>query len=252
MRYFNRKTKNVRLKRDLTPVTDADKEASRFISEKLLQGGINVISEEEKLPDYEIRKTWEKLWIIDPVDGTKEFIRGGNDFTVNIALITGNTVTLGVIFIPVAGELYYGLKGLGAFKQFIQPDGLDNNILAGKFRIFPEKDEERITVVTSKSHANHKTNRFIKKILKEYPTAKVTRRGSSLKYCLVAEGRATVFPRLSVINEWDTAAGQAIAEAAGCVVMQPDGISSVLYNKKILVTPENIVASSKRIMKKIL
>lgn len=253
MQYHGGKQLEVKLKGDFSPVTKADKEASRIITERLSVTGRNTISEEEKIPGYEIRKHWEEVWIIDPIDGTKEFIRGSGDFTVNIAFVTGNEVIMGVVYLPYFNELYYGIKGVGAFKQITDQHKLiETNMLSPELKITPRTEGGKLTVVTSTSHYNLKTRRFVDNIQKKNPFVEIVRRGSSLKYCLVAEGKADIYPRLSTIHEWDTAAGQAIAEASGCIVVGSDGSSPLCYNKKRLTTPPNIVAASQSIMKKLL
>jgi 3'(2'), 5'-bisphosphate nucleotidase len=249
MYYFKNSQNQIRLKRNFTPVTLADKEANLIITERLMKSGINVISEEGKIPKYKIRKQWDKVWIVDPIDGTREFIGGGSDFTVNIALVVGKEVKMGVIYVPVSRELYYGIKGEGAFKQVLDLHRFSpENLLDKRHSISPKIDEDKIVIVVSRSNFNFKTKNFINKIEKKFGEIEIIRRSSSLKFCLVAEGKANIFPRLNTINEWDTAAGQAIAEASGCFVAGlRDGLPT-LYNKKFMVSPKNIVAGSKKII----
>lgn len=251
MSYYKNKQNKVRLKWDLSPVTEADREAGKLITERLAQSGINIISEEAKKPSYRIRKNWAMSWIIDPIDGTRDYIAGGNDFTVNIGLAAGNEIKLGVIYIPVSGELFYGIKGVGAYKQNISSGAFDDNIAGKQYKISPMGENGKIVVVTSRSDFDIKTKKYIESIQRKFGNIEIIRRGSSIKYCLVAEGKANLFPRLNIINEWDTAAGQAIAEASGCFVAGIDGSSPVRYNKKRMATPPNFVASNLNLLKKI-
>ncbi len=251
MKYFLEKDKDVKLKKDLSPVTEADKMVGALITERLFGTGLNLINEEGEIPEYEVRKNWGAFWVIDPIDGTKEFIRGHNDFTVNIALVAGRHVKLGVIYAPASGELYYGAAPLGAYKHTVKGHVIGNqDILNDRFRIFARKETDGITIVASRLHMDYKTMLFIRQIRKNNSKVEVLQRGSSLKFCLMAEGLASLYPRFSRIKEWDIAAGHAIAEAAGCYVSQIDGCSPILYNSKSLKTPLYIVANSEYTMKK--
>ncbi len=243
--YSQKEDKNVTYKRDWSPVTLADKEASRIILDMLLPSGIPVICEEEKVPHYKERKNWEKFWIIDPIDGTRDFIKGGDDYTVNVALVIKNEVQLGVVFLPATNELYYGVKNIGAYKDIVNNKKEFNGIFFDQFKnISPRFINHNLTVIVSKSVTNFKMRRFLKKCRKTFGDITIVKRGSSLKYCLMAEGQGDVFPRFHSIKEWDTAAGQAIAEAAGCKVSTINGKSDVLYNKKSLKAYPTIVYNS--------
>jgi 3'(2'), 5'-bisphosphate nucleotidase len=207
---------------DTSPVTDADLASNRYIAEHLadLAPEIPVISEEATLPDYETRKQWRRFWLVDPLDGTKEFVNGSDEFTVNIALIEDLEPVLGVIYIPAKDLLYYAEKGSGSWKR----DG-DNPPV----RIFSSVPDlsKGLTVVESKSHPSAELENY----LKDFPVRERITAGSSLKFCLVAEGLADIYPRLNPTMEWDVAAGDAIYRNSG---RHGQRRSSLTYNKPTL------------------
>jgi 3'(2'), 5'-bisphosphate nucleotidase len=249
MYYFKNTQNKVRIKKNLSPVTLADEEANRVIAGKLSETGINIISEESKIPKYKIRKNWEEVWVVDPIDGTREFINGGNDFTVNIALVSGNETRLGVIYLPASGELYYGIVGIGAFKHVLGAhEFFEGEMLQNRFSISPDAGETRIRIVATRSNYNNQTKKLINKIQEKFGDVEIIRRSSSLKFCLLAEGKANLFLRLNTINEWDTAAGQAIVEASGCFTSSLKKKSPILYNKKNMTSPGVIIAGSEKII----
>lgn len=221
----------VEFKEDESPLTAADKQAHLVIEaglEKLCEAeGINIpiLSEEGKHLPYDIRKDWEYFWLVDPLDGTKEFVKKNDEFTVNIALIHKDTPVLGVVYAPALGVAYWAKSGEGAFK-----DGVKLPIESG---------EQRATfnVVASRSHMSEDTQRFIDAI--DTPKAKeIVSIGSSLKICLVAEGKADVYPRLGPTMEWDTGAAHAIVNEAGKTLQKfsfAEGKSAHLYNKPNLL-----------------
>lgn len=238
---------NTEMKEDHTPVTRADRDANRIIVDGLKSFGWPIISEEEFIPDYSVRKNWQKLWIVDPLDGTKEFINHSNDFTVNIALIENNRAIMGVVYVPQMHQFYFGGKGIGAFRLNL-PEGqtlpVDWNSLAEQSELLPLKYEhKKYVVVGSRSNMNTETKSYICAVMSEQGQDNVDLiiRGSSLKFCIMAEGKADLYPRFSHIHEWDIAAGHAVAEAAGCKITESDGVSPVLYNKKDLFTPYFLV-----------
>jgi 3'(2'), 5'-bisphosphate nucleotidase len=239
----------VRLKWDLSPVSDADKAVGKVISEKLRVTGINLVNEEESIPPYESRKSWERLWIVDPIDGTRAFISGGSEFSINIGLVESNIVKMGVIYIPTSCELFYGLKGVGAYKQNLAGKKVDNDLFSSLYTIYSDKKIEKLVIVSSRSNHDFKLKKYIEKIKNAYPSTEHIRCGSSIKYCMLAEGKANFFARFNTIKEWDTAAGQAIAEAAGCVVASIDAELPVLYNKKKMLTLPNLTISDIKILK---
>jgi 3'(2'), 5'-bisphosphate nucleotidase len=188
-----------------------------------------VLSEEGREIPYEERKTWERVWIIDPLDGTKEFIKHNGEFTVNIALIDGHQPILGVVYAPVVGSLYYAARGLGAFKR----TGLDEPV---RIRV-REKCPDKIVIAGSRSHQTPAFKEFIAQL----DNYEIIRMGSALKSCLVAEGRADIYARLGPTSEWDTAAAQCIVEEAGGR-MTDTAMRPLRYNTKDeLLNPHFIV-----------
>lgn len=228
----------VEYKEDESPVTLADKEASRVIIEMLTPYGFPFLSEEEAFPTYEERQKWGYFWMIDPLDGTKEFIRNGDDFTVNIALIDKNQPVLGVIYVPVTGYLYFGSADKGAYRTANADTLSAEQIFAKGVQLPLENQHEKFTLVGSLSHMNKETSAYFDKLMEEKgkENVDVIIRGSSLKMCMVAEGTADCYPRLSNIMEWDTAAGHAICEASGCEVTQWNG-KPMIYNKEDFYQP---------------
>ncbi len=243
MEVFHEKILTVELKEDTSPVTIADKRASRIILDRLKPTEIPVISEEEPIPEYEERVQWDKCWMVDPLDGTKEFIRKQTDFTVNIALIEGQLPVWGVIYAPVSKELYIGIKDAGAVKTVIEENKSITDVLKNAQSLPLPQNRQKYAIVGSKSHMNTQTRLYIEHIFNEKgrKNVELILKGSSLKFCIMAEGKADIYPRFSTIMEWDTAAGHAIAEAAGCKVTLDDGESPLLYNKPEPVNPFFIV-----------
>ena len=238
--YSNEKIES-ELKQDKSPLTLADKNAHDEICKILKSTNIPILSEEGLNIPYSERKNWELLWIVDPLDGTKEFINRNGDFTVNIALIQNNFPVLGVVFIPVKGLFYYGTKGKGAFRSEVHGVKCPEDILNNSVRIPVSETARPYTVVASRSHMNDETTTYIKNMEAEKGVIQFISRGSALKICMVAEGSADVYPRFGPTMEWDTAAGHAVALEAGCRFTQADGITPVKYNKEDLLNPYFIV-----------
>jgi 3'(2'), 5'-bisphosphate nucleotidase len=226
---------SVEQKKDGSPLTLADKRSHGIIVKRLseIEGNpLPILSEEGKTIPYEERKRWEYFWLVDPVDGTKEFIRRNGEFTVNIALIRGQRPGLGVIYVPVTDTLYYtALEGAGAYKE----------IQGRKVRLPEQQTRDRFTVVGSRSHATEELAAFVDEMKRKHGEIDFISAGSSLKFCLVAEGKADVYPRFSPTMEWDTAAGQAIAEEAGISVVDRDTELPLVYNKQSLLNPPFVV-----------
>ncbi len=228
---------DVEFKEDDSPLTLADKRAHHDIAEGLEQMdySIPVLSEEGKEIPYEERKDWEQFWLVDPLDGTKEFIKKNGEFTVNIALIEGKYPKLGVIYAPVLDTFYFGVNGEGAYKL---KDASKVTITSAEDLIsqsvkLPEVNDCNITnVVASRSHMSEETEAFINKLDGE---VNVVSSGSSLKFCLVAEGKADYYPRYAPTMEWDTGAGQAIVEAAGGKVTRYEDDERFYYNREELL-----------------
>ena len=228
----------VELKDDNSPLTEADKRGNEKIISYLRQTGIPVISEENKTIAYTERKKWTECWIVDPLDGTKEFVKRNGEFTVNIALIENGKPMLGVIYVPFTKELYYAdVKKGEVFKSKLNSHTTPiSEIIEKKEIISPSSELNKIRIVGSRSHMSKETLDFVEKIKKEsQKEIKIVSKGSSLKFCLIAEGAADIYPRFAPTMEWDTAAGQAICEAAGVKVISIETNEPLLYNKENLL-----------------
>jgi len=231
------------LKEDQSPLTEADMAANKVIISSLADTAYPIISEENKNSDYNIRKNWEHCWIVDPLDGTKEFIKRNGEFTVNIALCKNGIPILGVIYVPVTRELYYAdVHKKEAFKTILDQDHIVSKLFDATDRIYPAKTNTKlIRVMGSRSHMNQMTLDYIAALEQTYEKVEIVSKGSSLKFCLVAEGVADVYPRFAPTMEWDTAAGQAICSAVGLKVDARDTKNPLLYNKADLLNPYFIV-----------
>ncbi len=221
---------SVEYKDDKSPLTEADKKSNEIICGNLrkLFPDIPILSEENKEIYYDERKEWEYYWCIDPIDGTKEFIKKNGEFTINIALIHKNRPVLGVVYAPVLDDIYFAKKGEGAYKN-------DQKL---PLKVNPDLSE-KIYVVASKSHLSNETQDFIDSL--DAKEIKQVSKGSSLKLCLVAEGTADIYPRLAPTMEWDTAAADAIVRESGKMTYQYENNEPLLYNKKDLLNPWFIV-----------
>ena len=237
---------DIQKKTDNSPLTRADRAAHKCIVKQLEQTGIPILSEEGTLPPYEVRKEWHRVWLVDPLDGTKEFIKQNGEFTVNIALIEDGKPVGGIIFVPVTGMLYYGHVGVGAWKvkidaSFPSTSPLEIVRIADKRTIQEQVTEKPFTIVASRSHLSVETEYFIKQMRQKHREVEVISSGSSLKMCLVAEGKADVYPRFAPTMEWDTAAGDAIVRAVGGEVVDANTELPLTYNKPDLHNPWFIV-----------
>lgn len=222
----------VSYKDDQSPLTEADTTSNEMILDFLRSetSVSDIISEENKSVPYESRKDWDYYWLIDPIDGTKEFSKGGNDFCINIALCKGDEPVFGYVARPSTGDQYYAIQDRGAFKN-------------GN-RIFTNKDRGgNLRVVASKSHMNDETRNFIDNLSDTYGVSMVNI-GSSLKFCLIAEGKADIYPRFGPTMEWDTCAPQIIAEESGANVFLASNLSPMSYNKENLLNPFFIVTNT--------
>jgi len=232
------------LKEDKSPVTEADLKAHRIIEDILQQSGIPLLSEEGKDIPWPERRMWNNFWLIDPLDGTKEFIKRNDEFTVNIALVHQKKPVLGIIYAPAEDLMYAAGPSAGArkLKHFnsMRIDSLESFLASGQELPIPDL-KDHYSVVASRTHSNRQTKTFIRSLRKQNPDLKIISRGSALKFCLVAEGSADVYPRMGPTWEWDTGAGQAIVESAGCSVTKYDDGKELLYNKEILTNPWFIV-----------
>jgi len=233
---------DVQVKDDQTPVTLADQYAHGEILKALKSTQLPVLSEEGIHLSYSERKNWDLYWLVDPLDGTKEFIKRNDEFTVNIALIQKNEPIAGVIYAPVTGELYVGIIGVGSFKIFNLDEDCTFQIMQLSGIKLPEKvKQNEFIVAVSRSHMNQETKEYIENIRQEHKSIRIINKGSSLKICMVAEGTADVYPKIGRTMEWDTAAGHAIVKAAGKNIFLPDLMTELTYNKEDLQNPHFIV-----------
>ena len=247
----------VEYKTDKSPLTIADQKSHEIITNALRGYDIPILSEEGKDTPFAQRKNWRRFWIVDPLDGTKEFIKRNGEFTVNIALIENSTPVLGIIFVPDRNTLYFAGQNFGAhklengpFSELLEsrPDSKEKTSalldqIMGQSTRLPVIDPQRasLTIVGSRSHKNAELEAYVEEKRKSFGDVEFISAGSSLKICLVAEGKADLYPRLGPTMEWDTAAGQAIAENAGAGVYQYDSQKPLIYNKEDLHNPWFIV-----------
>lgn len=212
---------SVHQKADHSPVTEADLAAHKIILDSLqnLTPDLPVVSEESSQLPFSERRRWERYWLVDPLDGTREFISRNGDFTVNIALVQQNAPVAGVVHIPVENRSYYGVAGAGAYRR-------QTGRTSDPIHVRP-LGEGPVRVVASRSHRSARLDGYLAKL----GTHEIVSRGSALKFCLVAEGAADVYPRLGPTSEWDTAAGHAVLVAAGGQVINVDG-DRLRYNRK--------------------
>ncbi len=220
----------VEYKEDNSPLTEADTKSNEIICSNLekFYPEIPMLSEESKAVPYEERKKWEYYWCIDPIDGTKEFIKKNGEFTVNIALIHKNTPVLGVVYAPAIDALYSAKKGEGSFLNGQKLPLKENH-----------SKKEKLYVVASKSHLSPETQEFIDNL--DAKEIEQVSKGSSLKLCMVAEGSADIYPRLAPTMEWDTAAADAIVRESGKMTYQFETNSPLVYNKENLLNPWFVV-----------
>lgn len=278
----------VETKEDDSPLTEADRRSHSIIAERLAVdpelSSFPVLSEEGPVSSSRNRAEWRTFWLVDPLDGTKEFVKRNDEFTVNIALVHRGRPVFGAVFAPALDTMYYGAEGQGAYRldgvlqgapPFGPPDILervrpheedDDPGLGLRLSLRPvvnlsaenrdelvgrsdsisacaerQPSERSLRVVASRSHLNEETKTFVEVLRERYKTVELVSRGSSLKLCLVAEGSADIYPRFGPTMEWDTAAGDAIARAAGALVTTVDWITPLAYNKESLQNPSFIV-----------
>ena len=228
----------VEKKEDETPITLADKNCNAIIEDFLLKTNIPILSEEGAKTAYSERKDWECFWLVDPLDGTKEFIKRNGEFTVNIAMIHNSTPTIGVIYVPATQELYFAMENLGSFKSSrnLPIDNLDS-LIEESDKLPIDYKRDKYIIVGSRSHMSVETEEFFEEKMQEYGNVEVMGVGSSLKLCMVAEGKADAYPRYAPTMEWDIAAGHAIAKFAGFSVVQYHTTKEIVYNKEDLLNP---------------
>lgn len=231
-------------KADNSPLTRADKAAHVKIATLLSETSFPVLSEEGADVPYMERIGWSALWIVDPLDGTKEFIKRNGEFTVNIALVENGAPVLGVIYVPANRVLYFGTLSEGAYRLSdvdCNNWGSLTDIKEKSLKLPLPVDREEMVVVASRSHLSEETLVYIEGLKEQGKPIVMKSSGSSLKICMVAEGEADVYPRFAPTMEWDTAAGHAIVRAAGFEIYQTDEKNPLNYNKENLLNPWFIV-----------
>jgi 3'(2'), 5'-bisphosphate nucleotidase len=237
--YADESSFSVEYKKDDSPLTRADKAANDKICSGLeqLTPDWPIISEENKQVDYKIRSQYDYYWLVDPLDGTKEFIKRNGEFTVNIALIHDQRPIAGVVFVPVTDELYWAIKDDGAYQE-----------LGGKIKRLQcpsfSKSESGLGIVCSRSHLNDATQAFID----QFENPKLVATGSSLKFTIIAKGEAHIYPRLAPTMEWDTAAAQIVLEEAGGKVIQVENNEPLEYNKENLLNPQFVALGNEDVV----
>ncbi len=224
---------SVEMKENKSPLTEADKVSNKIILAELkkLYPEIPFISEETKAIEYNERKKWDHCWLIDPIDGTKEFIKRNGEFTVNIALVENGKPTLGVVLAPALNKMWSAKSGEGCF---IINESRERKPLARGNHF---NDLKIVRVIGSRSHMSTETELFIQGLKNNGQEIEFVSAGSSIKFCLLADGSADVYPRYAPTMEWDTAAGQAVLEIAGGKVYQAGTLNPLLYNKENLLNP---------------
>ena len=227
-------TINVTLKDDLSPLTDADRRSNKVITDKLslLYPDIPILSEEGKKIDYSDRKGWNLFWLIDPLDGTKEFIKRNGEFTVNIALIEEGQPIAGVVYAPTKDTFWYGAREVGSFK-------INSDSISKKISVI-NNSHNPIKIVSSRSHPSSKLQSY----LNRFERHEIIHMGSSLKICLVADGSAHIYPRLGPTMEWDSGAGHAVLKYAGGFLTDTNTEEELVYNKQNLLNPDFICYGS--------
>jgi 3'(2'), 5'-bisphosphate nucleotidase len=215
-------------KNDNSPLTIADKKSHDTIVSMLKKTETHIISEESESIDYQIRKKWKEYWLIDPLDGTKEFIKKNDEFTVNIALIKNNSPFIGIVYCPVKKILYWNDSNKNVFKKII---GKEKKQLNKRKRV--DQGEKNLRVIVSRSHSNEKTTQYINKL----NAPQLISCGSSLKFLYIADNKADIYPRFGPTMEWDTAAAHSILKALDIMVTNLEDKKELSYNKKNLLNP---------------
>lgn len=240
MQIYDGKNFDISFKADQSPLTSADRAAHSIISNELEKTNIPLLSEEGKTIPYHIRKEWEYFWMIDPLDGTKEFIQRNGEFTVNIALIHNTLPIAGVVYIPISDELYYNDGSHSFYVHNASKKELEE-LLCTQKKLPLHKNTHSFVIAASRSHMSNETKLFIENIDSKGQKKAYITKGSSIKICMVAEGSADIYPRLAPTMEWDTAAGHAIALGAGKTIVSHPENTPLKYNKENLLNPYFIV-----------
>lgn len=226
---YNSEDFNVELKGDKSPLTRADTAAHKAIVKHLEETNLPILSEEGRDIPYEERKNWDYFWMVDPLDGTKEFIKKNGEFTVNIALIHKNEPILGVVYAPVLDKLYFGGKDIGTYMS-------ENADIEQELKHI-KNETDTVRIVASRSHLNEETANFIA----QYEKVEKISMGSSLKFMLIAESKADIYPRFAPTMEWDTAAAHAVLKGLDIEVINQEDQKPLRYNKENLLNPHFLV-----------
>ena len=241
--YRSSKGYDISVKNDNTPLTIADRLAHNKIKEVLGSTRIPILSEEGREMLYDERKNWDMFWLVDPLDGTIEFIKGNNEFTVNIALMSENVCIGAVVYVPYLGKAYFAEQGCGAMLlENIQPDenaDYTNEDIRSKAQMLPltKVSHDKFRIAVSRSHQTAETAKYIEKMRKIHPDIEVVEQGSSYKFCLMAEGAIDYYPRTTTTYEWDTAAAELILVGSGGFVLSLPDHRPLRYNKENLHNP---------------
>ena len=241
--YKNSDDYDIGIKSDKSPITIADRLAHNAIKEALGATRIPILSEEGREMLYDERRNWDLFWLVDPLDGTVEFIKGNNEFTVNIALMENNICVASVVYVPYLEKIYIADRGAGSYvKRGVAPDsGADysyDEIFADHERLpLSDRANERLRIAVSRSHQTPETGEYVRRAMELHPDAEVIEQGSSYKFCLLAEGSVDYYVRTTRTYEWDTAAGELILTEAGGVVRSLPDDEPFRYNKEDLSNP---------------
>jgi len=238
---------SVELKDDRSPLTLADKKSNEILCKGLATiWDIPIMSEEVKQLPYEERRSWAKFWLVDPLDGTKEFIKRNGEFTVNVALIEDHTPVFGLIYVPVTGQMYFAIKGQGSYKLALKdwstlPVNYGDIVSISQKLPLEQRPDGEFTIVASRSHMSPETEAYINAEKGKHNLINIVSAGSSLKFCLVAEGKADAYPRFGPTMEWDTGAGHIIVTEIGKKLIRTDTMEPLTYNKENLLNPYFLV-----------
>jgi len=249
MDIYNNENFQIEYKADDSPITIADKKAHYIISGELTVTKIPILSEEGADIPYELRKSWNLFWLVDPIDGTKEFIKRNGEFTVNIALIENDKPVFAVIYSPVNNTIYFGSGNSAYSYGNIDTDQKDMEATLTRIDNYKQKlplpqNRKTLNIAASRSNLSKETEGYIQSLKAEFQNIEVVKIGSSLKFCLIAEGIADIYPRFSPTMEWDTAAGHAIVVSAGGSVVKSSDNKVLEYNKENLENPWFIVKNN--------
>lgn len=237
---YHQDDRGIKTKADTTPVTNADIAANSVIESGLNKLSVQypLLSEESEHTTWSERRDWKRYWLVDPLDGTKEFINRNGEFTVNIALIDNNYPLLGIVHIPTTDTTYWGGMNLGAWKQ--AQTGNATPIAPRKLNT-----DQQVVVLGSRSYGTPEAQRYLESLKSIYPHLEFQQVGSALKSCLIAEGKADIYPRLGPTSEWDTGAVQAVVEGAGGIFLPPDGKRFSYNRKESLINTDFLVIGDK-------